>query len=169
MKGHKCNNKNLYKCEVEKKSESSIRDSDDEASKEENLDVNVESKEIMPKISLAAITGITQSQTLKLRGHVKKENVTVLIDTGSTHNFIDVNVAKRLNLFIYPAIDIRVMVADVKKIDGIRKCHKVKLQIDDYNMESKFYTIPLGGVDIVLGIEWLLRLGSYSTNHQIQV
>ena len=105
---------------------------------------------------------------MKLRGHVKKENVTILIDTGSTHNFIDVNVAKRLNLFIYPAIDIRVMVADGKKIDGIRKGHKVKLQIDDYNMEYGFYTIPLGGVYIVLGIQWLLTLGTYSTNHQKQ-
>ena len=59
MKGHKCNNKKLYNCEVEKESDLSIRDSNDEASKEENLDVNVESEEIMPKISLAAITSIT--------------------------------------------------------------------------------------------------------------
>jgi predicted aspartyl protease len=86
----------------------------------------------MPKISLATITGITQPQTLKLKGHIKKENVTILVDTGSTHNFIDVNVAKKLNLFVYPTANIRVMVADGKKIDGVGKCHKIKLQVADY-------------------------------------
>jgi predicted aspartyl protease len=70
----------------------------------------------MPKISLAAITGIAQPQTLKLKGQIKKQNVTILVDTGSTHNFIDVNVAKNLNLFVYPTVDIRVMVADDKNL-----------------------------------------------------
>ena len=63
---------------------------------------------------------------LKLKGNIKK-NVTILVDTGSTHNFIDVNVAKNLNLFVYPTVNIRVMVANGKKIDGIGKCHKIKL------------------------------------------
>jgi hypothetical protein len=120
----------------------------------------------MPKISLTTIIGIAQSQTLRLRGHVKKENVTILIDTWSTHNFIDVNVTKRLNLFIYPTTNRKVMVAKGKKIDSIVKCHQVKLQREDYNLESKFYTIPLGGIDIVLRIQWLQALGTYSANHQ---
>jgi hypothetical protein len=37
-----------------------------------------------PRISLATITSISQPQTLKLKGHIKNDNVTVLIDTGST-------------------------------------------------------------------------------------
>ena len=45
-----------------------------------------------PKISLAAMTGISQPQTLKLKEHIKNENVTVLVDTGSTHNFLDIRV-----------------------------------------------------------------------------
>jgi hypothetical protein len=53
---------------------------------------------------------------LKLKGHIKKDNVTVLIDTGSTHNFIDINVARNLKLFLYPVPNMKVMVADDKKI-----------------------------------------------------
>jgi hypothetical protein len=53
---------------------------------------------------------------LKLKGNIKKENVTILVDTWSTYNFIDVNVAKNLNLFVYSAMYIRVMVADGKKL-----------------------------------------------------
>ena len=58
------------------------------------------------------------------------------------------------------------MVADGKKIEKVGKCHKVKLQIQDYNLESEFYAVPLGGVDVVLGIQWLQTLGTYSANHQ---
>ena len=35
-----------------------------------------------------------------------------------------------------------------------------------YNLESDFFVVPLGGVDIVLGIQWLQTLGTYSANHQ---
>ena len=53
---------------------------------------NIKFEEVIPKIYLATIIRIIQPQTLKLRGHVKKENVTMLIDTRSAHNFIDANV-----------------------------------------------------------------------------
>ena len=82
-------------------------------------------------MSFSAITGIHQPETLKLKGHIKNNNVIILFDIGSTHNFIDVNVAKRLNLFIYPVPNMKVMVADGKKIKKVGKCHKVKLQIQD--------------------------------------
>lgn len=34
------------------------------------------------------------------------------------------------------------------------------------NLESELYTIPLGGVNVVLEIQWLQTLGTYSVNHQ---
>ena len=58
------------------------------------------------------------------------------------------------------------MVAYGKKIEKVGKFHKVKLQIQDYNLESEFYVVPLGGVDAVLGIQWLETLGTYSANRQ---
>ena len=33
-------------------------------------------------------------------------------------------------------------------------------------IKSKLYTLPLGGVDIVVGFQRLQTLGTYSTNHQ---
>ena len=58
------------------------------------------------------------------------------------------------------------MVEDGKKIENVGKCHKVKLQMQEYNLEFDFFVVPLGGVDIVLGIQWLQTLGNYSANHQ---
>lgn len=32
---------------------------------------------------------------------MKNENITILVDSGSTHNFVDINLAKQLNFFVY--------------------------------------------------------------------
>lgn len=43
------------------------------------------------------------------------------------------------------------MVVNGKQVDGVGNCHKVKMQLNDYEMESSFYLVPLG-VNIILGI-----------------
>ena len=62
--------------------------------------------------------------------------------------------------------NMKVIVANDKKIENVGKCHKVKLQMREYNLESDFFVVPPGGVDVVLGIQWLQTLGSYSAIHQ---
>lgn len=99
------------------------------------------------------MTGISQPHTLKLKGNTKKSNGMVLIDIGNTHNFLDSNMVKMINIFTCPMLDMKVVVVDRKKIEKVGKFHKVKLQIQDYNIEPMFFIIPLGGVDLVLGIQ----------------
>jgi len=64
-----------------------------------------------PTISFKALARITTPQTIKIEGHIKKKKVIVLIDLGSTHNFIHCKIAKELNCFLYPAPECQVMVA----------------------------------------------------------
>jgi hypothetical protein len=64
---------------------------------------------------LAAIIGKMEPRTLKLKRSIKNKNITILIDSGSTHNFVDVNLAKQLNLFLYPVKDLIVMVNKSKE------------------------------------------------------
>ena len=63
-------------------------------------------------ISCNSLVGITTPQTLKIEGHIKKKKMRVLIDSGSTHNFIHCKVAKELNCFLYPAPECQVMVVN---------------------------------------------------------
>ena len=51
----------------------------------------------------------------------------VVIDTGSTHKFLDSIMVKRLNIFAFPMCNMKVMVGDGKKIEKVGKCHKGKL------------------------------------------
>lgn len=49
-------------------------------------------------ISLHALNGSEGHNTMRISTHVNQVEVIILVDSGSTHNFIDANVVKRLNL-----------------------------------------------------------------------
>jgi len=53
-------------------------------------------------VSCNAFVRITTPETIKIEGHIKKKKVIVLIDLGSTHNFINCKIAKDLNCFLDP-------------------------------------------------------------------
>ena len=156
----------MYTCEEEKGDESDSAESINEEMENFQNDTSELIEENTSRISLTSITCTTQPKTLKLKGNIKNDNVNVLINTGSIHNFLDIKIARKLKLFVYPVPDMKVMVANDKKIGNVIKCHKVKLQIQDFNLESELYVVPLGGVDVVLGVQWLQTLGTYSVNHQ---
>ena len=52
---------------------------------------------ITPTICFHALVGINTPKTLKIEGYIKNKKVIVLIDSGSTDNFIQCKVAKDLN------------------------------------------------------------------------
>jgi len=84
-KGHKCAEKKLIYIDGEEEQEK-----EQEMSKEEDIHQGLipEKEEMNLTISCNALTGITTPQILKIEGHIKKKKVIVLIDSGSTHNFI---------------------------------------------------------------------------------
>ena len=117
-------------------------------------------------ISCNSLEGITTPQTLKIEGHIKKKKVIVLIDSGSTHNFIHYKVAKELNCFLYPAPECQVMVANGGTIKFSGKCHNIKLTMGEYVLTIPMLSIPMGGADVVLGVQWLQSLGTVAFNFQ---
>ena len=51
-----------------------------------------------PLISLSAITGIRAKDTMQVRVRISAHAFTVLLDSGSTHNFVSIPAAQRANL-----------------------------------------------------------------------
>ena len=117
-------------------------------------------------ISCNALAGITTPQTLKIEGHIKKKKVIVLIDSGSTHNFIHCKVVKELNCFLYQAPEFQVMVANGGTINFSGKCHNIKITMGEYVLNIPILSIPMGGVDVVLGVQWLQSLGTIAFHFQ---
>eukprot|EP00253_Pinus_taeda_P034002 PITA_34002 len=84
-KGHKCAEKKLFYINSEEEEEK-----EQERSKEEDIlqEQSLDEEQMNPTISCNALAGIITPQTIKIEGQIKKNKVIVLIDSGSTHNFI---------------------------------------------------------------------------------
>ena len=123
-KGHKCAEKKSFYIYCEEEEETKQETSEEEDIHQERT---LEEEEMSLTISCNALAGITTPQTFKIEGHIKKKKVIVLIDSGSTHNFIHCKVSKELNFFLYPTQGCHVMVANRGTINFSRKCHNIKL------------------------------------------
>jgi hypothetical protein len=67
------------------------------------------------------LAGIITPQSIKIEGYIKKKKVIVLIDSGSTRNFIHYKLDKALNCFVYPAPEFQVTIADGGTINCLGK------------------------------------------------
>ena len=47
------------------------------------------------------------------------------------------------------------MIADVGTINFSRKCHNINLTMGEYVLNSAIIDIPMGGTNVVLGVQWL--------------
>jgi hypothetical protein len=159
-KGHKCGEKKLFYIYCEEEGEQK-----QEPSQDEKIEA-ISSVELSPTISCNELAGISTPQTLKIEGYIKKKKVIFLIDYGSTHNFIHYKLSKSLNCFLYPVPEFQVMIADGGTINCSGKCNKINLTMGEYVMNSPMISIPMGGADVVLGIQWLQSLGTMAFNFQ---
>ncbi|RZS28232.1 hypothetical protein BHM03_00061801 [Ensete ventricosum] len=99
---------------------------------------------------------------MKVRGLLKQQPITVLIDTGSTNNFMNSKVAVRMALLIEDCNILDVKVTDEQILKCDRRCLRVKLLLQDQEIIANFFLLPLDDYEVVLGIEWLVTLDDVS-------
>jgi hypothetical protein len=124
----------------------------------EPLQEEVEEGELLG-ISLHALAGSSAPRTMRLIGKVGSQEVIVLIDTGSTHSFVDPNVARKAYLSADGEGQLTVMVADGATLSCQGHCKAVSILLQGCSFNSTLYLLPLRGCDMVLGVDWLRILG----------
>jgi hypothetical protein len=115
--------------------------------------------EVEPVISVNALTVFSAPQTLKLIGYIKHRKVIILVDSGSTHNFIHHCIAQETHCYIHAINNFQIIIANGGSMKCGGRCENVCLQIGDYHLKSHMFSIDMGGCDIVLGEKWLRTLG----------
>ena len=74
--------------------------------------------DIDPVISLNALTRFSTPQTLKLVGYIKNRKFIILVDSGSSHNFIHHRISHKVNYYICVVNNFQIMFAN----GGSMKC-----------------------------------------------
>jgi hypothetical protein len=111
--------------------------------------------DLVPLISLNAITGIVVVKTMKLLVHIKDVVVAALVDSGSTHSFISLDLAFHLHLEPLFQLGCQVIVANGDKVSSTGICKDVKFSIASEEFVLDLFVIPLVGYEMVLGVHWL--------------
>jgi hypothetical protein len=105
------------------------------------------------------------SQTEEI-GDISPKEITPAISYHALARISTPQLDKVLNCFIYPTPKFQVMILDGGTINCSGKCHNINLTMGEYVLNSPMITIPMGGVDVVLGVQWLQSLGTVAFNFQ---
>jgi hypothetical protein len=158
--GHKCKEQKLFMAISEDVPEEDVTvPLVEEPSLPDATQEPADPPEVDPLISLHALTSFSTPQMLKLIGYIKHMKVIILVDSGSTHNFIHHRIAQETNFYIRVVNNFQIMIANGGSMKCGGWCENVHLQIGHYQLKSHMFSIDMGGCDIVLGVEWLHTLG----------
>ncbi|GKA61760.1 putative nucleotidyltransferase, ribonuclease H [Tanacetum coccineum] len=120
--------------------------------------------EDIPQISRNALTGLTSYRTIRVIGHYRSQRIHILIDSGSTHNFLDVYMAKKLGCKITEIDPLQVSVVDGNKITSRSMCTNFSWLLNGERFSTDVMLLPLGGCEMVLEVQWLATLGDIMWN-----
>jgi hypothetical protein len=80
------------------------------------------------EISLHAVTGSPNPRTMRLWGMIKYQGVIILIDSGSSHNFLDASISSKIALEVQHVSNIAVKVANGQIIHTKDVCEGLKFR-----------------------------------------
>lgn len=107
---------------------------------------------------LHAITGTEGVHTLSLTGRKGHKKLTMLVDSGSTHNFMSLTTAKSLGITPEPCLPFKVTVADGSKLVCNQQARKVKWEMAGETFVADMMILPIGGYDLILGVNWMKKV-----------
>lgn len=97
-------------------------------------------------------------------GTLGSASVNILIDTGSTHNFLHPRIAERLKLVLHPIKPFRVYVGNGASLLCSYVTRSTKLTVQDCKFIIDLHILDIHGPDIILGMAWLESLGKVSAD-----
>lgn len=104
---------------------------------------------------------------MKFVGFLKGKEVVILLASRVTHNFISRALVEELRIPMTP-VHFVVMLGDERRVKGVGRCDSVELQFQGMIVKLNFFLFELGSIDIILGIDWLYRLGEMKVNWRLQ-
>ena len=111
------------------------------------------------EITLYALVGSPTPGTMRVNGMIIGEGLIILLDSGSTHNFIDDALLPKLQLSMDVTQILEVKVANRDVIKTQEVCRDVEIQVQGYTFMVQLHVLPLEGCEVVLGTYWLSTLG----------
>jgi hypothetical protein len=114
-----------------------------------------------PVISIHALTGICPhaGRTMQLYVVINDTRIIALLDSGSTHNFVDLDTAACIGIKFGGRAGLRITVENNKRVQSPGCCKDLPITIGDEPFTLDCFGLALGSYKMVLGVQWLDSLG----------
>lgn len=116
----------------------------------DNSSPTFDQSSLHPHVSLHAMADVPATDTFRLYSTINNKRITILVDSGSTHNFMQPRVAKFLNLQMQDTTPLRVMVGNGSVLDCRHLCRDTRILIQDHTFVVTLRVLSLSGADAVL-------------------
>jgi hypothetical protein len=156
VRGHQC--KRLFYLESGNYTDDDDTPSDHEAT-EDDMGALLDASANALVVSLHAAVGLQTENSMVIYVTIKGERLLALLDTSSTHNFIQGATLRRLGLPLSGGDQLRVTVANGDRLPcaGIAQGVEVSIACAPYTITC--VGIDLGCFDFILGVDFLRTLG----------
>jgi len=118
-----------------------------------------------PHLSFNALKGSDGVATMRFTGVINGLPVQILLDSGSSDNFLQPRIAACLKLPVEPIDNFNVMVGNgsALMVEGLIK--RLDVDIQNHRIQLPVYLLPISGAYLVLGASWLATLGAHISDY----
>ncbi|KZV39307.1 peroxidase 64 [Dorcoceras hygrometricum] len=104
---------------------------------------------------------------MKFLGSIEGREVVVMVDSGASHNFVSRKLVTELGLPVDESVKFGVCLGDGGRVPCHGLCKGLIVDLHSCVVEVDSYAFQLGGVDLILGVDWLRTLGEVVTNWEL--
>jgi len=90
--------------------------------------------------------------------------LTALLDSGSSKTFINTRVAEELRIPLYPDQALKVTVGNGDQVHSPGRLAEVRGMVGGDYFWFDSHSLPMGSLDMVIGVSWMSQLGDISWN-----
>lgn len=129
---------------------------------EAELEEEINHEEQQTNVTLNSFMGNVSNDngTMRIKGMMGNKTIHILLDTGSSHNFLSNRFENMQQFDIKTIQPLKVTIADGEKIHGLKMIEKFTWVMQGHEFSAGVILFPLVGCDMILGMKWLRTLGT---------
>lgn len=115
------------------------------------------------------MNGVTGVGTIRFTRMIGQIPIQILVDGGSSENFLQPRIAQFLKLPMEPKSSFRVLIGNGETMRTEGWIEKLNVRVQQQNLLVPIYLLPVVEADLILSSTWLATLGPHVVDYVTSV